>query len=89
MYPTNGMLIGEAEVSGSRSYCYYRGNGEYTRLVPVDVLPFDLRDIPARENSHDGMIVVPIPHMEGLDGQLANGHLIPDMTANTVSQLKS
>lgn len=67
------------------AYCFDRGNGQYTRLVPVDILPFSLRDIPARVSSDEGMIVLPVPRMVGRDGQPANVQLIPHVTGNNVT----
>lgn len=67
------------------SYCYDRGNGQYTRLVPVDVLPFSLRDLPARVSSDEGMIVLPVPRMIGPDGQPANVQLIAHVARNNVT----
>lgn len=45
---------------GWYAYCFDRGNGRYTRLIPADVLP-PLRDIPAVQQGCLGMIVLPQP----------------------------
>ncbi|PKS07607.1 hypothetical protein jhhlp_006213 [Lomentospora prolificans] len=42
------------------AYCYERGNGKFTRLIPADMLP-ELQDIPRTENTSAGMIVLPQP----------------------------
>lgn len=48
------------------SLCYVieRGNGEYTRLIPADMLP-PLPQVPAREPRQEGMIVLPVVRNEG------------------------
>ena len=33
------------------AYCYDRGGGQYTSLVPVDRLPVELENIPRRVNT--------------------------------------
>lgn len=85
MYPNSGLVIAEGDMNKAMSYCYDRGDGTYTRLIPVDLLPIELADIPARVNTHKGMIVLPIPRKAGPDGQLANSQLAPQ-TMVTVSQ---
>lgn len=42
----------------SLSYCLDRGNGQFTRLIPADLLP-QLMDIPAREMQREGMVILP------------------------------
>lgn len=87
MYPHNGIVISEADVNGVHSYCYDRGDGQFTRLVPVDILPFALAELPARENYDDGMIVLPIPTLPGPGGQPADIDLLPRLVGtNIVSQ---
>lgn len=49
--------------SGAVSYCLDRGNGQFTRLIPADMLP-PLSDIPPRETKADGMYVLPSLVME-------------------------
>ncbi|KAJ4422523.1 hypothetical protein N0V82_002857 [Gnomoniopsis sp. IMI 355080] len=85
MFPPSGIVISDADMECAMAYCFDRGNGQYTRLVPVDVLPFSLRDLPARVASHEGMIVLPIPRMVGPDGQSANVHLVPHVDGNNVT----
>lgn len=85
MFPPGGIVISDAEMKLAMAYCYDRGNGQFTRLVPVDVLPFSLRDLPARVFSDEGMIVLPVPRMIGPDGQPANVQLIPHVAGNNVT----
>lgn len=40
------------------AYCLDRGNGQYTRLVPADMLP-PLNEIPARQPNPNGMVILP------------------------------
>lgn len=42
------------------AYCFDRGNGEYTRLIPADMLP-ELENVPRRQRGAEGMAVLPIP----------------------------
>ncbi|KAH8670892.1 hypothetical protein BX600DRAFT_537199 [Xylariales sp. PMI_506] len=57
---TNVGHLPVAQVDSSYAYCYDRGNGQYTRLVPADMLP-SLQYIPPLQPSSQGMIVLPIP----------------------------
>jgi hypothetical protein len=50
----------EPRLDSAFAYCYDRGNGQYTRLIPADMLP-ELKDIPRIQNSSAGMIVLPQP----------------------------
>jgi hypothetical protein len=77
MHPANGFLITEADMDKSMGYCFDRGDGQYTRLVAVDLLPFDLKDIPRRVASDEGLIVLPVPRMPGPNGQPADNQLEP------------
>lgn len=43
---------------GGYAYCLDRGNGQYTRLIPADMLPA-LVEIPTRQTGASGMIVLP------------------------------
>lgn len=85
MHPTKGLVIAKGDMDKAMAYCYDRGDGTFTRLVPVDLLPVELEDIPARVMSHEGMIVLPIPRKAGPNGQPANSQLAPQ-TMTTVSQ---
>lgn len=40
------------------AYCLDRGNGEYTRLIPADMLPA-MNEIPARQAGPGGMVILP------------------------------
>ncbi|OIW31584.1 hypothetical protein CONLIGDRAFT_678054 [Coniochaeta ligniaria NRRL 30616] len=53
------------------AYCYDRGNGQYTRLVPVDMLP-PLVDIPALQHGCLGMTVLPCPTGLAPNGRSSN-----------------
>lgn len=75
MHPQTGKIIADADMDHAMSYCYDRGGGQYTRLVPVDILPVELKNIPRRVNTDEGMIVLPVPRQPGPDGQLANVQL--------------
>ncbi|KAH7149415.1 hypothetical protein B0J13DRAFT_305316 [Dactylonectria estremocensis] len=43
------------------AYCLDRGNGQYTRLIPADMLP-PLNEIPARQPGPPGMVILPDLH---------------------------
>lgn len=75
MHPQQGKIIADADMDQAMSYCYDRGNGQYTRLVPVDMLPIELSNIPRRVNTDDGMIVLPVPRQRATNGQPANNQL--------------
>ncbi|TLD28575.1 hypothetical protein PspLS_03608 [Pyricularia sp. CBS 133598] len=53
------------------AYCFDRGNGRYTRLIPADVLP-PLMDVPSVEHSCAGMRVLPIPRNLAPTGRSIN-----------------
>ncbi|GKT50337.1 uncharacterized protein ColSpa_10518 [Colletotrichum spaethianum] len=53
------------------AYCLDRGNGNYTRLIPADLLP-PLVGIPAVQDGTDGMLVLPPPR--GSDPQNLAGN---------------
>ncbi|KAK7709409.1 hypothetical protein SLS64_006322 [Diaporthe eres] len=72
MHPQTGKIIADADMDHAMSYCFDRGGGQYTRLVPVDMLPVDLKNIPRRVETDEGMIVLPVPRQPGPDGQLAD-----------------
>ncbi|KAI1826038.1 hypothetical protein F4861DRAFT_546691 [Xylaria intraflava] len=67
-YPSFGP-IPDAQLEDSYAYCYDRGNGQYTRLIPADMLP-PLQNIPSLQQGCAGMVVVPQPR-----GLPSNGHL--------------
>jgi hypothetical protein len=66
-FPNSG-AVAENQLDGSYAYCYDRGNGQYTRLIPADMLP-PLQDIPALQQGSAGMLVIPQPR-----GLPPNGH---------------
>jgi len=84
MHPQNGKVIVDDDMDRAMAYCYDRGGGQYTRLVPVDLLPVELENIPRRVNTDVGMIVLPMPRQAGANGQPANFQLEPQRVA-TVS----
>ncbi|KAK2019332.1 hypothetical protein LZ32DRAFT_229066 [Colletotrichum eremochloae] len=48
------------DTTGFYAYCLDRGNGNFTRLIPADLLP-PLAGIPAVQAGVDGMLVLPPP----------------------------
>lgn len=85
MFPPRGIVISDADIERAMAYCFDRGNGQFTRLVPVDVLPFPLRDLPSRVTSDEGLIVLPVPRVVGPDGQSANAQLVLHVAGNNVT----
>ncbi|KAI1136135.1 hypothetical protein F5Y05DRAFT_420267 [Hypoxylon sp. FL0543] len=69
-YPNQGS-VSELQLESSYAYCYDRGNGQYTRLIPADMLP-PLKDIPALQQSCSGMIVLPQPRTSPPNGRSSN-----------------
>ncbi|KAK3899878.1 hypothetical protein C8A05DRAFT_17762, partial [Staphylotrichum tortipilum] len=61
-----------AETEG---YCFVRPNGTRTRLVPVDMLPFQLQGIPTQE-SGERLVALPVPAGVGGDGRSSNVQLL-------------
>lgn len=53
------------------AYCFDRGNGQYTRLIPADMLP-PLVDIPALQQGCLGMTVLPCPTGLAPNGRSSN-----------------
>ncbi|KAG7288588.1 hypothetical protein NEMBOFW57_004941 [Staphylotrichum longicolle] len=53
-------------------YCFVRPNGTRTRLVPVDMLPFQLQGIPAQESGNERLVTLPVPGGVGGDGRSSN-----------------
>ncbi|KAH6655544.1 hypothetical protein BKA67DRAFT_690327 [Truncatella angustata] len=58
-YP-NMATFSDTQLDSSYAYCFDRGNGQYTRLIPADMLP-PLQNIPALQQGCQGMIVMPMP----------------------------
>ncbi|KAL2132456.1 hypothetical protein VTI74DRAFT_3762 [Chaetomium olivicolor] len=54
------------------AYCFVRPNGTVTRLVPVDMLPFQLQGIRAQEGASERLVVLPVPGGVGADGRSSN-----------------
>ncbi|KAI0098888.1 hypothetical protein GGR51DRAFT_565296 [Nemania sp. FL0031] len=74
-YP-NPEPISDAELDGSFAYCYDRGNGQYTRLIPADMLP-PLQNIPPMQQGCAGMIVIPQPRGLPPNGHSSNTEAVP------------
>ncbi|KAI1441515.1 hypothetical protein F5Y02DRAFT_421932 [Annulohypoxylon stygium] len=70
-----GMHFPNVGMEGIYAYCFDRGNGQYTRLVPVDMLPA-LKDIPALQQGCAGMMVLPLPRGVPQGGRSSNTELI-------------
>ncbi|KAI1380577.1 hypothetical protein F4677DRAFT_461945 [Hypoxylon crocopeplum] len=69
-YPSASTLS-DMQLDVSYGYCYDRGNGQYTRLIPADMLP-PLKDIPALQQSCSGMMVLPLPRALPPNGRSSN-----------------
>lgn len=65
------VVVRGMNTDGIYAFCFDRGNGSYTRLIPADMLP-PLKDIPATQQGHDGMFVLPTPPPFASDGGSAN-----------------
>ncbi|KAI1658182.1 hypothetical protein F4813DRAFT_395900, partial [Daldinia decipiens] len=63
--------INDFQLESSYAYCYDRGNGQYTRLIPADMLPA-LKDIPALQQNCSGMLVLPLPRGLPSNGRSSN-----------------
>lgn len=61
----------DSQLDSCYAYCFDRGNGRYTRLIPADMLP-PLQNIPALQQGCQGMIVVPTPHAFPANGRSSN-----------------
>ncbi|KAJ8129507.1 hypothetical protein O1611_g4125 [Lasiodiplodia mahajangana] len=89
-YPNLGP-ISDADLDGSFAYCYDRGNGQYTRLVPADMLP-PLQNIPAVQQGCAGMVVIPQPRGLPPNGYSSNTEAValrgppvtPTLPADTI-----
>ncbi|KAG8158496.1 hypothetical protein KVR01_011618 [Diaporthe batatas] len=75
MKPQTGKIIADSALDRNMAYCYDRGGGEFTRLVPVDMLPAELENIPRRVPTDAEMIVLPMPRQPGADGQPADAQM--------------
>ncbi|KAI1270554.1 hypothetical protein F5Y18DRAFT_434877 [Xylariaceae sp. FL1019] len=68
---SNHKPLSESQLDTNYAYCYDRGDGQYTRLIPADMLPV-MRDIPATQVSCVGMIVIPQPRGFPPNGRSSN-----------------
>ena len=68
-------LVSDHDMDRIYGYCYDRGDGQYTRLVPVDMLP-PLKNIPPLQGDRSGLIVLPTPRMPEPNSQLNNGQRV-------------
>ncbi|KAK7992012.1 hypothetical protein PG996_012975 [Apiospora saccharicola] len=73
MYSSNDSMMAfpDALLDSCYAYCYDRGNGQYTRLIPADMIP-NLRDVPALQQDCLGMIVLPAPRALPANGRSSN-----------------
>ncbi|KAK4228748.1 hypothetical protein QBC38DRAFT_474227 [Podospora fimiseda] len=53
-------------------YCFVRPDGNRTRLIPADLLPFSLQGVPAVENDNPNLVELPVPVGIGPDGRNTN-----------------
>ncbi|KAK4144334.1 uncharacterized protein C8A04DRAFT_11578, partial [Dichotomopilus funicola] len=72
-------------------YCFVRPDGTRTRLVPVDMLPFTLEGIPAREGGSGSeresgrLVELPVPGGVGEDGRSSNWQVLRAVTPPSAS----
>lgn len=64
-----------SQLDSCYAYCFERGNGQYTRLIPADMLP-PLQNIQALQQGREGMIVLPVPRAFPLTGRSGNTDLV-------------
>lgn len=65
MHPPTGIVICDGDMDNASYYCFDRGNGQFTPLIPLDQLPVDILGLPARVASEENMIVLPEPRLAG------------------------
>ncbi|RYP40052.1 hypothetical protein DL766_000076 [Monosporascus sp. MC13-8B] len=70
----SGPVFSDAQLDASYAYCFDRGNGQFTRLVPADMLP-PLRDVPAVQQGCAGMLVLPLPRAAPPGGRSGNANV--------------
>ncbi|KAK6193835.1 hypothetical protein LQW54_012055 [Pestalotiopsis sp. IQ-011] len=58
-YP-NMAAFSDLQLESCYAYCFDRGNGQYTQLIPADMLP-TLQNVPALQQGCQGMIILPTP----------------------------
>lgn len=68
--PQGGGRSDQADIT-YYAYCFDRGNGQHTRLIPADMLP-PLVDIPALQQGCLGMTVLPCPTGLAPNGRSSN-----------------
>ncbi len=69
--PASNRGLGEDDFGSVYAYCFDRGDGQYTRLIPADMLP-PLVGIPALQRGCAGMIVVKQPPACAPNGRSSN-----------------
>ncbi len=57
-------------------YCFIRPNGTRTRLVPVDMLPYQLQGILPQESANERLVALPVPGGVGADGRSSNVQML-------------
>lgn len=67
--------IGNSEPHETYAYCFDRGNGQYTRLIPADMLP-PLQEIPALQQGCAGMKVLAVPRGLAPNGRSSNSERV-------------
>lgn len=67
-----------SDLAAGHSYCLDRGNGEFTRLIPADLLPA-LNEVPARETIPHGMVILP-----PLGTQMSNRYLAAQVRMSSI-----
>ncbi|KAI1462823.1 hypothetical protein F4805DRAFT_472037 [Annulohypoxylon moriforme] len=72
---TPGSHFPQPQLDGVYAYCFDRGNGQYTRLVPADMLP-PLKDVPALQQGCAGMVVLPLPRGLPQNGRSSNTEMV-------------
>lgn len=65
------MAFSDVQLEASYAYCFDRGGGQYTRLIPADMLP-PLQDVPQRQQGTQGMIILPQPRALPPNGRSSN-----------------
>ncbi|KAI1204672.1 uncharacterized protein F4807DRAFT_324298 [Annulohypoxylon truncatum] len=70
-----GTYFPNMQLDGIYAYCFDRGNGQYTRLVPADMLP-PLKDVPALQQGCAGMMVLPLPRGLPQNGRSTNTDMV-------------
>ncbi|KAK8018037.1 hypothetical protein PG991_007227 [Apiospora marii] len=69
--PHDSMAFPDSLLDTCYAYCYDRGNGQYTRLIPADMIP-NLCDVAALQQDCLGMIVLPVPRALPANGRSSN-----------------